>query len=188
MTDDRTAFDRELARAFSAEGWRTEVTASQVAARWRRFAEDCEAGFAWDLEDYLGDLTLRTTLAAVLPGAVGTGADALRAQVEEADLRLRQVLTREAFPRQPAGQWWLRNCPEYAARRFCAEFEEAYGVRIVARSRYDEDVTELAGLLIAGLTPAEACLEFRASGRYSAGTDALFLRAAREALGLDQQG
>ncbi|WP_441251049.1 hypothetical protein [Kitasatospora sp. McL0602] len=187
MSWNGTTFDRELSQAFAAEGRRSEVTAAGVAARWRRFAEDCVAGYAWDLEDYLDDLTLRTTLAAVLPASAGPEADQLRAAVEQDDLMLHQVLNREVFPRQPADQWWLRNCPAYAARHFCAEFEQAYGVQIQPRSRFDADVAALVGLLTDGLTPAQACLEFRASGRYAAATDGLFLRAAREALTLDRR-
>ena len=52
------------------------------------------------------------------------------------------------------------------------------------RSRYDDALSEQAA---PGLTPTEACLSLRASDRYAAGVDGLFLRAVREAFGLDRK-
>lgn len=180
-------FDQEFSRAFTEQGWRVDISPREAVERWQRFAADCTAGFPWDLDDYLDDLSLRSRLAKVLPQLAGPRAQALRDAVERTDQEIRQVLTVESFPQFPADEWWLRNSPAYASRSFCAEFESAYGVRIPPRSLLDDDVAELSRLAADGLGPAEACLRFRASGRYAAGVDGLFLRAAKEGLGLDRR-
>jgi hypothetical protein len=187
VADSGSGFEREFSRAFVDKGWRTEVAPAEVVARWERFATDCVDGFPWDLEDYLNDLSMRTVVSQVLPGLTGAQADAFRAEIEKTDLVVRQVLNQQSFPSFPSDQWWLRRSPSYAARRFCAEFESAYGVRIRAQSRFDDDVAELSGLVADGLAPAEACLRFRAEDHYVTATDSLFLRAAREALRLDRK-
>lgn len=182
-----TDFGREFSRAFADKGWRTEISPREALDRWQRFAADCAAGFPWDLDDYLNDLSLRTVLSEVLPELVGPEADGLRDAIERTDPTVRQVLTHESFPSYRDDQWWLRNSPSYAARSFCEEFESAYGVRIRPQSRFDDDVAELSRLVADGLGPADACLRFRTSGRYAATVDGLFLRAAREGLGLDRK-
>ncbi|WP_034089448.1 hypothetical protein [Streptacidiphilus albus] len=187
MGDSGSGFDRGFAQAFVDKGWRTEASPGEVSERWQRFAADCLAGYPWDLEDYLNDLTMRTLVSEVLPQLTGSAADAFRAGIERTDLDVRKVLDRDSFPSFPSDQWWLRSSPSYAARSFCAEFESAYGVHVRAQSRFDDDVAELSGLVAGGLTPAEACLRLRASNHYVAATDSLFLRAAREALGLDRK-
>ncbi|GAA5006366.1 hypothetical protein [Kitasatospora paranensis] len=180
-------FEREFSQAFTGKGWRTGISPREAVDRWRRFAGDCTAGFAWDLDDYLDDLTLRSVLSEVLPELAGPEADGLRDAIERTDRAVRKVLTHEAFTDFPNDEWWLRNCPAYAARRFCEEFESAYGVRIRPQSRFDDDVAELARLTAGGLGPADACLRFRSSGRSAATADGLFLRAAKEALGLHRK-
>ncbi|WP_371480260.1 hypothetical protein [Kitasatospora sp. NBC_00315] len=180
-------FDLEFSRAFTDKGWRTEISPWEAVDRWQRFAADCAAGFPWDLDDYLNDLSLRTVLSEVLPQLSGPEADGFREAIERTDLAVRLVLTDESFPSYPVDQWWLRNSPSYAARSFCAEFESAYGVRIRPQSRFDDDVAELSRLVADGLGPADACLRFRSSGRYAATVDGLFLRAARESLDLDRK-
>lgn len=180
-------FDRDFSRAFTEKGWRTGISPREAADRWQRFADDCAAGFPWDLDDYLNDLSLRTVLSEVLPELAGPEADGLRDAVERTDRAVRQVLTHESFPSDPVHRWWLRNSPSYAARSFCEEFESAYGVRIRPQSRFDADVAELSRLVADGLPPADVCLRFRTSGRYAATVDSLFLRAAREGLGLDRK-
>ncbi|GLW68538.1 hypothetical protein Kpho02_08370 [Kitasatospora phosalacinea] len=180
-------FDREFSLAFAEQGWRTETSPREALNQWQRFAADCTAGFPWDLEDYLNDLSLRTVLSKVLPELTGPEADGVRDAVERADVDVRQVLTQESFLSFPNDQWWLRNSPSYAARHFCEEFESAYGVRIRARSRFDDDVAAFSLLVADGFEPADACLRFRSSGRYATTANGLFLRAAREALGLDRR-
>ncbi len=180
-------FDREFSRAFTDNGWRTEISPREAVDRWQRFADDCAAGFPWELADYLNDLTLRTVLSKVLPQLAGPEAGGLRDAIERTDRAVRQVLTHESFPSYPDDQWWLRNSPSYAARGFCEEFESAYGVRIRPQSRFDDDVAELSRLVADGLGPADACLRFRTSGRCAADVEGLFLRVAREGLGLDRK-
>ena len=60
MGDSGSGFDRGFAQAFVDKGWRTEASPGEVSERWQRFAADCLAGYPWDLEDYLNDLTMRT--------------------------------------------------------------------------------------------------------------------------------
>ncbi|MEU9129269.1 hypothetical protein AB0D08_14385 [Kitasatospora sp. NPDC048540] len=180
-------FEREFSQAFTAKGWRTGITPREALDRWQRFATDCEAGFPWDLDDYLNDLSLRTVLSDVLPRLAGPEAGGLRDAIGRIDPAVRQVLTDDSFPSYPIDQWWLRNSPSYAARSFCEEFEAAYGVRIRRQSRFDDDVAELSRLVSTGLGPADACLRLRASGRYATTADGLFLRAAKQGLGLDRR-
>ncbi|GAA0680029.1 hypothetical protein GCM10010193_37150 [Kitasatospora atroaurantiaca] len=180
-------FEAEFSQAFADRGWVGEITPRLATDRWQRFAADCTAGYPWDLEDYLNDLTMRTVLSEVLEELAGPEAEELRDSIDRIDPDVRRVLAQESFPLHPREQWWLRNSPSYAAKTFSEEFESAYGVRIRPQSRFDDDVTELSRMLADGLTPAEACLRFRDSGRYAAATEGLFLRAARGALGLDRK-
>ncbi|MCM2412043.1 hypothetical protein [Streptomyces sp. RKAG290] len=156
----------------------------EALRRWQDFADDCLAGFPWDVEDYNNDLTLRSRIAEFLAESKAAGDDRTRglaAQIEAADSRVRSVLRDESFLRFPEAQWWLRRSPAYACRRFCADYHEAYGIEVEPRSRFDDDADELIRLNGTGLPVSDVLIHARDESMYAAARPGLLLRAFREA-------
>ncbi|MEV7399261.1 hypothetical protein AB0N93_02460 [Streptomyces sp. NPDC091267] len=177
-------FDGEFSRLFSEAGWRKPIGPAEALRRWQDFADDCLAGFPWDVEDYNNDLTLRSRIAEVLPALDVAGHDRARRlaeEIEAADSRVRSVLRSESFSRFPEEQWWLRRSPAYACRRFCADFHEAYGVEVEPRSRFDDDVREMIRLSATGLPVSDVLIHARDESLYASVRSGLLFRAFREA-------
>ncbi|HEY3502006.1 MAG TPA: hypothetical protein VGN37_04340 [Actinocatenispora sp.] len=174
----------EFSRLFLEAGWRRAIKPTEALRRWEDFAEDCLAGFPWDVDDYNNDLTLRTQLAEVLPVLEAAGHGVARRmfeKIEAADSRAREVLTCESFPGFPEDRWWLRRTPTYASRKFCADFREAYGVEINPRSLFDDDLDEMIHLNSTGLSIPEVLIQVRDEGLYVSARSGLFFRSFREA-------
>jgi hypothetical protein len=177
-------FDEEFSRLFLEAGWQSPIRPAEALRRWEDFADDCLAGFPWDVDDYNNDLTLRTRLAEILPVLEAAGHGAARhlsKKIEAADSRAREVLTCESFPGFPEDRWWLRRVPAYASRNFCADFREAYGIEINSRSLFDDDLDEMTRLKSAGLSVPEVLIHVRDEGLYVSTRAGLLFRSFREA-------
>ncbi|MDT0267662.1 hypothetical protein RM844_15345 [Streptomyces sp. DSM 44915] len=183
-TGSSAAFDKAFSRKFMEVGWQSLVKPFEALRRWEEFADDCLAGFPWDVDDYNNDLTLRTRLAEILPALEAEGHVAARdvlKSIGAADSRARVVLAREAFPAFSVDRWWLRRVPTYASRRFCADFRDTYGIEINARSLFDDDVVEMSRLKSTGLSIPEVMIHVRCEGLYVSSRPGLFYRSFREA-------
>ncbi|MFD1547768.1 hypothetical protein [Nonomuraea guangzhouensis] len=188
--DEIQNFDERFSEAFFRRGWRTSMLPAEAVARWHSFAEDCIWGYPWDVEDYFNDLSLRSLLGTTLPelDPVDHGrASGLRKSIAMSDEVLKRVLVRDSFPDFSEAEWWMRCTPIYAAKKFCAEFYASYGVEIASRSRYDDEVDEMARMIAEGLSVAGVCVIARNDHWYVSLRPGLFIRACRDAFLLSRE-
>lgn len=168
------------------------VGAEESLVRWRKFSEYCHDGYPWELEDYLSDVALRSVIKVALKDdeirASGGWGD-VESEIGRIDSQLKGLFRIEGFPRSaPVDEWWIRNVPIYAARSLCRELEEAYGVRISSRSRFDADLDSLEEMKSRGIDLVDALIEARDRGWYIATEPALLFRAFKFMLSLDRKG
>lgn len=134
------------------------------------------------MEDYLNDLTLRTTLSQELAQTSRHYPECTREllrQVEAADEIVRAVLTKESFTKFPEHHWWLRNTPSYASQAFCEEFRRTHGVTVRASSKYDDSLSAVQRILVEASGRPQAFVEARNTIPYLADRPPLLFRAIR---------
>ncbi|MFF3747439.1 hypothetical protein ACWDFH_29805 [Streptomyces kronopolitis] len=173
-----------------SSGEASSVDLKEAARRWKKFAGYCRDGYPWEMEDYLVDVTLRS----VINGAMRDGSaqfeslpEQVKREILETDSSLLSLFTTEAFPRAPESEWWIRNVPAYASRRFCQEFKEAYNVKIAPNSKFDADLDDMFRLVDEGTAPIEVCLKAKNCGWYVATEPALLFRACTLVLSLQRK-
>ncbi|MFE7273877.1 hypothetical protein [Streptomyces sp. NPDC057623] len=172
----------EFSTLFSNAGWTSRIAPHEVIERWCAFGADCIDGFPWDIEDYLNDVTMRSALEEVedsFRDLDPIGAEALMREILTVDVSLQTVFEREVFPNAPEGRWWVRRVPSYAARKFCREFKEAYNVKILPMSKFDDDVDAMKCLLAEGGELVDVFINVRRENWYVAGRPGLLFRACK---------
>lgn len=182
--------DEEFSTLFAREGWTARITPEEVIERWRTFGADCIDGYPWDIEDYLNDITMRSTLKKVRGSlqSVNPGrTSSLMHEIAAVDASLQLVFEREVFPDVPRDQWWMRRAPSYAAQKFCHEFKEAYKVAIRPMSKFDDDVDAMKGLLSGGMEPVNVCIKVKRENWYVTQRPGLLFRACKNSIPLNRR-
>ncbi|MFE5915895.1 hypothetical protein [Streptomyces sp. NPDC056468] len=180
----------DFSTLFSDAGWETRITAEEVLEKWRTFGTDCIDGYPWDIEDYLNDITMRSTLQKVehsFRELEHTQAAILMYEIHAVDASLQTVFERDVFPDIPGGQWWIRRAPTYAARRFCQEFEQIYKVKIRPKSKFDDDVDSMKALLAEGFDSVDVFVKAKQEDWYVAERPGLLFLACRSATSLPRR-
>lgn len=153
--------------------------------RWRTFADDCLDGYPWEVEEFLVDVNSRSTLQELVAAPYEVHSverHPIAAELDAVDASLRPIFGIEAFPKMSPSEWWLRYVPTYAARDFCREFKNAYGISIASRSKFDLDVDTMTQLTASGVSPTDICLKVAEEQWYVSKRPALLFRACQHSL------
>lgn len=99
---------------------------------WRRFVDDCELGYEYNVMEYHADLSVRDRIEACLhpPGRADAG---FAAQVADVDARFRALLQPGVEVGPEDDPWWHRGVLRYAGYALADGLREWFSVEIEAR-------------------------------------------------------
>jgi len=114
-------------------GWHAPTRPAQALGVWEEFVTACADGYAFDLSEYLNDLSIRKFIQLVLedPEIQRTETYALFAErIHRIDDRFRGLVGDGPLVRPDSDLWWDRRIPSYGSVEFVEDARERYSVEL----------------------------------------------------------
>jgi hypothetical protein len=99
---------------------------------WRRFVDDCELGYEYNVMEYHADLSVRDRIEACLRMPGRTDADYAE-RVAQVDARFRALLQPGMEVGPEGDPWWHRGVLRYAGYALADGLREWFSVEVEAR-------------------------------------------------------
>lgn len=99
---------------------------------WRRFVDECEQGYEYNVMEYHADLSVRDRIEACLR-APGRTEAAFAGQVEAVDARFRALLQPGVEVGPADDPWWHRGVLRYAGDALADGLREWFSVEVEER-------------------------------------------------------
>ncbi|MFF3749766.1 hypothetical protein ACFYYH_04790 [Streptomyces sp. NPDC002018] len=98
-----------------ASGWGSPPRPAQALGMWEEFVTACESGYAFDLSEYLNDLSVRRLLQAVLDDAEAAQRTEtyvpFAQRIRRIDDHFRELVSKGPLIRPGSDVWWDRRVP-----------------------------------------------------------------------------
>ncbi|MGR3869194.1 hypothetical protein ACUXZZ_11435 [Streptomyces graminifolii] len=133
MTLTNNAFTERFHDIALASGWHVPARPAQVLGAWEDFVTTCTDGYAFDLSEYLNDLSVRQFIQLVLDDSEAgrTEMYALFAErIHRIDDRFRKLVSDWPLIRPESDLWWDRRIPPYGTAEFVEDARERYSVEV----------------------------------------------------------
>jgi hypothetical protein len=133
LTGEPPAYEQAFGDFVRAAGRWRDVSPEQLVSRWRRFVEECLAGYPGRAEDYFNDLTARGALARAMGDPFLNRFQEmaeLKQEVAEIDVLLQPQMRPDVFTRFADDRWWERGVIRSVGHRLVVDLRDGYGVII----------------------------------------------------------